>query len=36
MRRTLNKVNARVNAVALDRLALQPTDRMLDIGFGAG
>jgi SAM-dependent methyltransferase len=36
MRRTLNKVNARVNAVALDRLALRPTDRVLDIGFGGG
>jgi ubiquinone/menaquinone biosynthesis C-methylase UbiE len=36
MRRTLNKVNARVNAIALDRLELRPTDRVLDVGFGGG
>ncbi len=36
MRRTLNRVNARVNAIALDRLSLRPGDRGLDIGFGGG
>jgi SAM-dependent methyltransferase len=36
MGRTLNKVNARVNALALERLALDPTDRVLDVGFGGG
>jgi ubiquinone/menaquinone biosynthesis C-methylase UbiE len=36
MRRTLNKVNARVNKTALDLLDLQPADRVLDIGFGGG
>ena len=36
MRRTLNKVNARVNGAALDLLRLRPTDRLLDIGFGGG
>src|SRR4051812_15032515 len=36
MGRTLNRVNARVNALALERLALDPTDRVLDVGFGGG
>lgn len=36
MRRTLNKVNARVNQTALDLLDLRPADRVLDIGFGGG
>ena len=36
MARTLNRVNARVNALALERLALDPADRLLDVGFGGG
>lgn len=33
---TLNRVNRRVNAMALERLALSPDDRFLDVGFGGG
>jgi len=36
MARTLNRVNARVNAMALDRLALDASDHVLDVGFGGG
>ena len=36
MGRTLNRVNARVNLVALERLSLRPTDHLLDVGFGGG
>ena len=36
MARLLNRVNARVNATALDVLRLQPADRVLDVGFGGG
>lgn len=36
MARALNRVNARVNALALERLALTASDHVLDIGFGGG
>jgi SAM-dependent methyltransferase len=36
MARTLNRINARVNALALERLKLDSTDRLLDVGFGGG
>jgi ubiquinone/menaquinone biosynthesis C-methylase UbiE len=36
MGRTLNRVNAYANQVALETLALQPTDHLLDMGFGGG
>jgi ubiquinone/menaquinone biosynthesis C-methylase UbiE len=36
MGRTLDRVNARVNTVALERLSLRPTDHLLDVGFGGG
>ena len=36
MARTLNRINARVNALALERLNLDSTDRLLDVGFGGG
>lgn len=36
MARTLNRVNARVNAIALECLAPAPADHVLDVGFGGG
>lgn len=36
MGRTLNRVNERVNALALAQLSLGPGERLLDIGFGGG
>jgi ubiquinone/menaquinone biosynthesis C-methylase UbiE len=36
MGRTLDRVNGRVNQIALDRLALAPGDQLLDVGFGGG
>lgn len=36
MRPTLNRLNARVNGVVLDLLALSPEHRLLDVGFGGG
>jgi arsenite methyltransferase len=36
MRGTLNKVNARVNAAALDALSLDSSSTLLDVGFGGG
>src|SRR5262245_59206707 len=36
MARTLNKVNARVNAVALESLAPREADHVLEVGFGGG
>jgi ubiquinone/menaquinone biosynthesis C-methylase UbiE len=32
----MNRGNARANAFALDQLELQPTDKVLEIGFGGG
>jgi len=36
VRRGMNRGNAHANAFALDQLDLQPTDRVLEIGFGGG
>jgi ubiquinone/menaquinone biosynthesis C-methylase UbiE len=36
MGRTLNRVNGYANRVALELLALRPTDHLLDVGFGGG
>ncbi len=36
VRREMNRGNAHANAFALDQLDLQPTDRVLEIGFGGG
>src|SRR5437899_7275536 len=36
MSRFFNKVNKRINDLTIQRLELQPTDRVLDIGFGGG
>jgi ubiquinone/menaquinone biosynthesis C-methylase UbiE len=36
MGRTLDRVNSRVNQIALDQLSLDPGDRLLDVGFGGG
>ena len=36
MARMLNKCNARINKLAVDFLAPQPEDHVLDIGFGGG
>jgi arsenite methyltransferase len=36
MARTLDRVNARVNRLAIEQLALAPHDRLLDVGFGGG
>ncbi len=36
MARMLNKSNARINKLAVDFLAPQPEDQVLDIGFGGG
>jgi ubiquinone/menaquinone biosynthesis C-methylase UbiE len=36
MARTLDRVNERVNRLALEQLALAPRDRLLDVGFGGG
>src|SRR5262245_22213599 len=36
MGRTLDRVNADVNRLALAQLALQPAERLLDVGFGGG
>jgi ubiquinone/menaquinone biosynthesis C-methylase UbiE len=32
----LNKGNEKINRYAIERLEIQPTDRILDIGFGGG
>jgi len=34
--RLLNKFNARINQLSVELLALQPSDRVLEIGFGGG
>jgi len=34
--RLLNKFNARINQLSVELLALQPGDRVLEIGFGGG
>ena len=34
--RMLNRANAGMNRMALDRLALRPGDRLLEVGFGGG
>jgi len=36
VRRGMNRGNALANAFALDQLELQPTDKVLEIGFGGG
>ena len=36
MARTLDRVNERVNRLALSQLALAPRERLLDVGFGGG
>jgi SAM-dependent methyltransferase len=36
MGRTLNRVNRTVNRLGLERLSLEPTDHLLDVGFGGG
>src|SRR5688500_7593107 len=36
MRPTLNRINARVNGIVLDLLALSPEHHLLDVGFGGG
>jgi len=36
IRRLMNRHNARMNAFAVSELALHPTDRVLEIGFGGG
>ena len=35
-RALMNRGNARVNAFALEQLALNPNDRVLEVGFGGG
>lgn len=34
--RLMNRHNAKMNAFALEKLELEPTDRVLEIGFGGG
>ena len=34
--RWLNKANASMNQLALERLAIKPADRLLEVGFGGG
>ena len=34
--RLMNRHNAKMNAFAVEQLALRPTDRVLEIGFGGG
>jgi SAM-dependent methyltransferase len=34
--RLMNRHNARINAFAVSQLGLQPTDRVLEVGFGGG
>ncbi len=36
IRRLMNRHNARMNAFAVSELALHPTDRVLEVGFGGG
>lgn len=36
VRRGMNRGNAQANRFALDQLDLQPTDRVLEVGFGGG
>ena len=36
VRQGMNRGNAGANAFAVDQLALQPTDRVLEVGFGGG
>jgi ubiquinone/menaquinone biosynthesis C-methylase UbiE len=36
MGRTLDRVNEHVNTIAFEQLALEPSERLLDIGFGGG
>jgi SAM-dependent methyltransferase len=36
MSRFFNTANRRINDLAIERLEIQPTDRVLDIGFGGG
>lgn len=36
MARTLDRVNERVNRLALEQLALAPHERLLEVGFGGG
>lgn len=36
MGRFMNRNNARINAFALQQLGLEPSDRVLEIGFGGG
>jgi ubiquinone/menaquinone biosynthesis C-methylase UbiE len=36
MGRTLDRVNRRVNQIALEQLELEPSDHLLDVGFGGG
>jgi SAM-dependent methyltransferase len=36
MSRFLNKANRRINDLTIERLEIQPTDQVLDIGFGGG
>jgi ubiquinone/menaquinone biosynthesis C-methylase UbiE len=36
MARTLDRVNARVNRLAVEQLALAPHEHLLDVGFGGG
>ena len=36
MARLLNRFNAPINTKTLDLLAVQPTDRVLEVGFGGG
>lgn len=36
VRRTVNRGNAKMNAFAVQKLGLEPTNRVLEIGFGGG
>jgi ubiquinone/menaquinone biosynthesis C-methylase UbiE len=36
MGRALDRINAHVNTIAFQQLALEPSERLLDIGFGGG